>query len=162
MSITTDSIELHNVTDYDNTMIDNKYNIKNVLINKINNVTVETTVRKPERYKVHHIYNIDTMFSDESGQNGVITIVSKFDEDNPQMVRYGVSVCMPGDNFVKRYGIDLAKQRLHSNDKYSGWFRYAREKSFNDIKTMLLFDMAFNMKQWLPTWVNDTLQYEIT
>lgn len=131
------------------------------MINQNNIQTFELSNSTPgsERpIKVHHIYNLDTIYSDNAGQNGVVTVVSFFENN---VCHYGVSVCMPGDNFDKKYGINQAMQRANTGSKYHGWFRYTRKKTYHDIKLMILMDMVCNMKDTLPRWAFKTVKYEL-
>lgn len=106
----------------------------------------------------------DYDFPTRNGTDGVVTVVSR--EEHPGIFHYGVSVCMPGDNFEKHVGRQLSYERLlsvNSDNKHplSGSIKFLSKKRYLDIKLMLCMDMYYNMQSQLPDWVIETLLAEI-
>jgi hypothetical protein len=120
--------------------------------------------------KIHHLWNSDTIISDYASTNGVLTFVSQ--ETQPGMFSYGVSICMPGDQFTKAMGIENATRRLTDhlsgqNNGLSSTFVYDGPKRYVDIKFMMLISALANMRpsrtrtHSLPKWAIRTLKNEI-
>ena len=133
--------------------------------------------RKNDKLKINHIRNFSSIFTDESGQNGVVTVVSQFDEPT-KTIFYGLAICSPGENFCKRTGIDIASSRMYRKKdtvkrvksrsdseefcSLSGWFRYLRPKKFHSIRQMILIDALCNLQpHCLPRWVVETFRWEL-
>lgn len=114
--------------------------------------------------KVHHLWNSDTVYSSEAGNNGVITFVSQMIA--PGTYAYGMSLCMPGDQFEKSTGRKLAQSRLDdycsaAEYKYASAFVYHGQRRYVDIKLMMLISALGDLRDTLPEWVVQTLRHEI-
>lgn len=114
-------------------------------------------------YKINHVWYGDE--SDTAGTEGVVTIVSRAEPDTKQFV-YGVSLCMPGDNFVKRTGANIARDRIldlvgNGSTRFAGTVRFTGPRRYYDIKTMIIVDMLCNMRGDLPAWAVMALKCEL-
>ena len=121
--------------------------------------------------KIHHLWNATTLHSDYASTNGVLTFVSQ-ETDTPGVFAYGISVCMPGDQFVKARGIFNATQRLNEQiskveNGLSSFFVYRGVKRYVDIKFMMLISALADLrsdgkrKKSLPKWAEQTIRNEL-
>lgn len=82
---------------------------------------------------------------------GGITIVSRLFKDennNPVTLAYGVSFASPKEQFNRKFGVQLALDRLiHKDTIYSSRMRFVNTRYDNDIILMsIISDILRNMK----------------
>ena len=125
--------------------------------------------------KIHHLWNVETLHSDYASTNGVLTFASQ-ETSTPGVFAYGISICMPGDQFIKSVGIQHATDRLNSqlNQKENGlssYFVYKGTKRYIDLKFMMLISSLADLTHksntssvypTLPKWAIRTIKNELS
>jgi len=86
------------------------------------------------------------------GQNGVITLVSTTypSEYNYHSCVYGASYCVPGDNFCKKTGVEIATARMFAHSADNTLIVPDDRYDYFSIQLMILAHL-FNSNE-LPNW----------
>ena len=110
--------------------------------------------------KVTHLYTPGTLYEPEvRGQHGVITIVSELKEHD--IFYYGLSLCLPGDNFSKKIGVEIASNRCDDDlAPFHGEFVYTAKHNYQQILLYILVDILSNM-DGLPEWAKKMIKNEL-
>ena len=110
--------------------------------------------------KITHLYAPGTLYEPEvRGQHGVVTIVSEMKGHG--VFYYGLSLCLPGDNFSKKIGVAIASDRCDDDlEAFHGEFVYTAKHNYQQILLYILIDILCNV-DGLPKWTKDTIKHEM-
>ena len=110
--------------------------------------------------KITHLYAPGTLYEPEvRGQHGVVTIVSEMKGHG--VFYYGLSLCLPGDNFSKKIGIMIASNRCDDElAPFHGEFVYTTKQKYQKILLYILVDILCNI-DGLPEWAKYTIENEL-
>ena len=132
-----------------------KVEIKEVIINPMTKANVEPppiTKGSSHAWKPIYLYPV---FGDRktSSTHGVVTIMTAPKGRDFSYMTYGLSFCVPGDNFCKQTGRNIAWRRMVECGEHSGFVTYRGKINSELMKAQILANIL-NSVDNVPEWAH--------